>query len=227
MPIAFNLNDMKILGFMASCLCGTEFDNYPLYPSGKPRIRSGIHPAQKTSDRVVELLCVAEKNGPILRHQISDAVGNDGWTENIASAIVASLERIFKEGRENIGSALSECIDKAENAATEVFAFPHEHPYLTAGFATIIAVGILTLVAPWAVEALDFAELGPVAGMVYTSFSLLEIYKLIEPQIHSRPGGNPYTRDLFRKALYSASSRDSVWFGDDLKKCSCISMMST
>ncbi|KAI7909240.1 hypothetical protein M9X92_011745 [Pyricularia oryzae] len=103
------------------------------------------------------------KNGPTLRRQVNDAVGEQGWTESIARAIVAGLEALIKQGRDKIGPVLGDFIDKAEDAAKAVFAFPHQHPYLTAGFATIVAVGVLVLVAPWAVEALGLAEMGPVA----------------------------------------------------------------
>lgn len=129
----------------------------------KPRNPRSVRSAQEISNEVVELLRNTEKNGPALRRQISDAVGEDGWTESIARAIVAGLEVVIKDGREKIKPVLDELIDKAEDAARNVFKFPHDHPHLTAGFVTIVAIGVLVLVAPWAVEALGFAEAGPVA----------------------------------------------------------------
>lgn len=72
---------------------------------------------------------------------------------------------------------MEEFFDKAEEATISNFDFPHEYPYLTAGFATIVAVGVLVLVAPWVVEALGFAELGPVAGKkVLTGDFALEVF---------------------------------------------------
>ncbi|KAI7908479.1 hypothetical protein M9X92_012164 [Pyricularia oryzae] len=72
--------------------------------------------------------------------QINDAVGSQGWTESIARAIVASLEALITQGREIIGSVLGEFIDKAVEATHSNFDFPRDHPYFTAGFATIVAV---------------------------------------------------------------------------------------
>jgi hypothetical protein len=60
-----------------------------------------------------------------------------------------------------VSGALKEASDKAYAAAAE---FVHEHPVLTAALVTIVAIGILVLLAPWAVEALGFGELGPVEG---------------------------------------------------------------
>ncbi|KAI7909538.1 hypothetical protein M9X92_011578 [Pyricularia oryzae] len=100
-----------------------------------------------------------------------DAVGGQGWTERIAHAIVTGLEALIKQGRQTIGPFLEEFIDKAEEATIFNFDFPHEHPYLTAGFATIVAVGVLVLVAPWVVEALGFAELGPVAAWWQSTYA--------------------------------------------------------
>ncbi|TLD13530.1 uncharacterized protein PgNI_02737 [Pyricularia grisea] len=91
-----------------------------------------------------------------------DAVGGQGWTERIAHAIVTGLEALIKQGRQTIGPFLEEFINKAEKATIFNFDFPYEYPYLTAGFAIIVAVGVLVFVAPWVVEALGFAELGPV-----------------------------------------------------------------
>lgn len=155
---------MQLLTLLANCLGITEHNNHPLDAPEKPCNHSPVRSAEEISDAVVELLRTAEKDGPTLKRQISDAVGDQGWTESIARAIVAGLEALVKQGRATIGSVLTEFIHKAEDATNSVFDFPDEHPYLTAGFATIVAIGVLVLVAPWVVEALGFAELGPVTG---------------------------------------------------------------
>jgi len=66
--------------------------------------------------------------------------------------------------REKLGQAFSEAIDTAEAAAKACFSFAQDHPEIVAGLLIIVAVGVLVLMAPWAVEALGFGELGPVAG---------------------------------------------------------------
>jgi ElaB/YqjD/DUF883 family membrane-anchored ribosome-binding protein len=156
---------MDMLKTIAACFGGADPEDSRPKPSEKARARAhnGVRSAQEISAEVVELLRTAEKNGPALQRRVRDVVGEQGWTENIARAIVGGLETVIKEGREKVGPALAEAIEKAEDAAKAVFAFSKEHPYLVAGFATIVAIGVLVLVAPWVVEALGFGELGPIA----------------------------------------------------------------
>ncbi|KAI6442334.1 hypothetical protein MCOR16_002433 [Pyricularia oryzae] len=154
---------MDLFNLFANCFGSIEHGYYPFDAHEKPCTSSAVRSAHKISDVVVELLRTAEKNDAMLRCQIKDAVGGQGWTERIAHAIVTGLETLIKQGRQTIGPLLEEFINKAEKTTISNFDFPHEHPYLTAGFATIVAVGVLVLVAPWVVEALGFAELGPVA----------------------------------------------------------------
>jgi hypothetical protein len=59
---------------------------------------------------------------------------------------------------------MKEACDGATTAALE---FVHKHPVLTAAMGTVIAIGILAILAPWAVEALGFGEFGPVEGKLF------------------------------------------------------------
>ncbi|KAL8367036.1 hypothetical protein RB599_010278 [Gaeumannomyces hyphopodioides] len=156
---------MEVLKTFAACFGSTDPEGARPRASEKTQIRApdGARSAQEISAEVIELLRTAEKNGPALQRRVRDVVGEQGWTENIARAIVAGLETLIKEGREKVGPPLAEAIDKAEEAARAVFTFSKEHPYLIAGFATIVAIGVLVFVAPWVVEALGFGELGPIA----------------------------------------------------------------
>lgn len=207
---------MDFLNSITNCFGSTARDNHAPDDHEKPRRDpKPVRSAKDISEDVIQLLRVAEKNGPTLRRQVNDAVGEQGWTESIARAIVAGLEPLIKQGRDKIGPVLGDFIDKAEDAAKAVFAFPHQHPYLTAGFATIVAVGVLVLVAPWAVEALGFAEMGPVAGkdaflvvaMIRLGIFCSNVRRLTQCQIHSRPGGSPPMLDLFPKTRYLVSFR--------------------
>ena len=156
---------MDMLKTIAACFGSADPEDSRPKPSEKAQARApnGVRSAQEISAEVVELLRTAEKNGPALQRRVRDVVGEQGWTENIARAIVAGLETVIKEGREKVGPALAEAVEKAEEAANAVFTFSKDHPYLVAGFATIVAIGVLALVAPWVVEALGFGELGPIA----------------------------------------------------------------
>ena len=54
--------------------------------------------------------------------------------------------------------------DSATDAADRLFQFAKDHPVASAGLLTIVAVGVLVILAPAVVEALGFAELGPLEG---------------------------------------------------------------
>ncbi|KFY04391.1 hypothetical protein V491_09368 [Pseudogymnoascus sp. VKM F-3775] len=56
-----------------------------------------------------------------------------------------------------MGATMTEAFEKA---VSEASGLAHEHPY----FCALIAVGILAILMPWVLEALGFAELGPVEG---------------------------------------------------------------
>ena len=52
---------------------------------------------------------------------------------------------------------MKDAFDKAIDAAVE---FVKDNPI----FCTLVALGILVILAPWAIEALGFGELGPIEG---------------------------------------------------------------
>lgn len=107
------------------------------------------------SDLLVALFN-AEKPGADLNKSTQEIVGASGWTENIAKAVLNGLVQAIKDGA-HMGLALTEAFTKA---SAEAKCFVCEHPVLC----TVIALGILVLLMPWALEALGFAELGPVEG---------------------------------------------------------------
>ncbi|KAK3703771.1 hypothetical protein LTR37_014217 [Vermiconidia calcicola] len=53
-------------------------------------------------------------------------------------------------------------VSYTQRAGTKVL--PSQHPVFAAAIVTVVAIGILVLLVPWVVEALGFAELGPVEG---------------------------------------------------------------
>lgn len=56
---------------------------------------------------------------------------------------------------------MKDTYDKVREVAEE---FVKEHPVLVEVLVIVVAIGILAVLVPWAVEALGFGELGPVAG---------------------------------------------------------------
>ncbi|KAH0559347.1 hypothetical protein GP486_004135 [Trichoglossum hirsutum] len=115
---------------------------------------------QDIAGDVLNALRSAEKSGSDLERTLKNIVGEYGWTENIAKAILNGLENMIKTAS-SMGQALKEAIEKAASAAVE---FAREHPVYT----TIIALGVLVLLMPWVIEALGFGELGPIEGKLWS-----------------------------------------------------------
>lgn len=90
---------MEFLNLFANCFGNIEHGYYPFNAHEKPCTFFAVRSAHKISDVVVELLRTAEKNDAMLRCQIKDAVGGQGWIERIAHAIVTGLETFIKQGR--------------------------------------------------------------------------------------------------------------------------------
>jgi hypothetical protein len=87
---------------------------------------------------------------------LQEIVGENGWTENLATAILNGLESALRAGA-TMGQAVKEAFEKATKEAA---GFAHDHP----AFCTLIALGILVALAPWVIGALGFGELGPIEG---------------------------------------------------------------
>ncbi|KAL9589216.1 MAG: hypothetical protein Q9179_007988, partial [Wetmoreana sp. 5 TL-2023] len=129
----------------------------------------------EAASRIVNLLFQTDNDNPhsTLDVQITSIVHQAGvsWSSYLAQKILAGLEAALKAGREMM-PAMKTAYEKSVGAAVKEFkAFAIEHPILTGVFLTVVAIGVLVLLVPWAVEALGFAELGPVEGTCYcTSF---------------------------------------------------------
>lgn len=162
---------MSAVSAILACLCGDTDDTYPIDQKADAMATSPSSTDNDVADEVVFLLRTAEQNGPELKAQVCDVVGTEGWTENIAKAVLRALEYIIQNWREKAGNALREAIDASEAAANACFTFAKEHPYLTAGLLTIVAVGVLVWMAPWAVEALGFGLRGPIASTFSPAFT--------------------------------------------------------
>ncbi|KAF2798924.1 hypothetical protein K505DRAFT_189854, partial [Melanomma pulvis-pyrius CBS 109.77] len=115
--------------------------------------------AEEIAEQVVHAIVNAEKGGKHLHKTLNNIVGATGWTEKVAEWTLAKLEQALKEASK-LGPALKEAYDKAWEAARGIEGFVQEHPV----FCTVIALGVLVMIAPWAIEALGFGELGPIEG---------------------------------------------------------------
>lgn len=118
--------------------------------------------AAHEASRIVEVLRQADKPGAELNRKIKQIYGDDDfeissqWAERLAEYVLAGIEKILKEGQ-SMGTAVKDAMEKAMSAAV---GFAQNHPV----YATLIALGILALLVPWAIEALGFGELGPIEG---------------------------------------------------------------
>lgn len=112
--------------------------------------------AQDLATEIINTLYSAEKKGRDLEQALNDIVTEYGWTENLGVAILNALESAIKAGTA-MSQVMKDAFDKATEAA---IGFARDHPV----YCTIIALGILVLLVPWVIEAIGFAELGPVQG---------------------------------------------------------------
>ncbi|KAF3766617.1 hypothetical protein M406DRAFT_339775 [Cryphonectria parasitica EP155] len=86
--------------------------------------------------KVVFILRSVEERGVVLIQQLDETLDTEGWTEWVAEKVLAGIET------------------EASHDANELFQFAKDHPLATAGLLTIIAVGVLVLLAPTIVVAL-------------------------------------------------------------------------
>ena len=114
-----------------------------------------------TAAAFVQELLSAEKPGVQLERRLDDVVGATGWNweESLAKAILTGLERVIKDGAQ-MAEAMVEALARVTVEAVE---WSMEHPVYT----TLIVFGILVILSPWVLEALGFAELGPLEGESY------------------------------------------------------------
>lgn len=87
-----------------------------------------------------------------------------GRTDRLAKRIFETLLKRFIEGKEPINAVMQEAYDRACQKAKELEEFAADHPIATEVFWAVVVLGILVLVAPYAVEWLGFGIDGPIAG---------------------------------------------------------------
>lgn len=147
---------IAIMNWLTSCFSHLPYGRY-LY-AHSPTAKDGIH-VQSTT--IVATLLEAEKPGQALKRRLDDVVAASGWTEHIAEAVLNNLVQAIR-ACQHAGTAMTEALEKSTAAAVD---FAHEHPL----YATVIALGVLVVLAPWVIEALGFGELGPVQGGYHSS----------------------------------------------------------
>jgi hypothetical protein len=164
---------------------------------------------EQTVAKVMGILRTADEPGLALRNRIRDAVETKGWTEEIAQRILASLEQFIEQGAETMGEAMFAAMNTASKTVYDIFDFGKEH--LTAVIGTLVAIGVLAILAPSVIEMLGFAELGPTEGK-----QQLQVTRVLWQRDHANDRqarlqrvGSRCTADTFPRALSFPSSSDS------------------
>ncbi|KAI9041433.1 interferon alpha-inducible IFI6/IFI27 family protein [Aspergillus affinis] len=101
-------------------------------------------------------ILITTEDPDLIRKQLSDLVTTTGWTESLAQSILHTLEDAIK-GSAKMARPAADALARATHEAHD---FAHDHPVYT----TVLALGVLVILAPWVLEVLGFAELGPLEG---------------------------------------------------------------
>lgn len=138
-----------LLQSIFDCISGTLAANPPPAPPTDSR------PPTSIASDILTIILTADT--PYTLHkQLNEKISAESWTEAIATALLHGLENAIKTGAQ-MAKAASDALTQAEDAA---IGFAKEHP----AYATLIALGILAALMPWALEILGFGELGPIEG---------------------------------------------------------------
>ena len=133
-----------------------------LFTTTTTRIQNNSTDKQATE--IVNILLKAEKPGQQLQFDIESVIKIESWTSKLAEAVLHKLEEAIKLGA-RVGTAMAYALEQAEHLiheeASALAQFAKDHPLVVA----LLAVAVLAALAPWALEALGFAELGPVEGL--------------------------------------------------------------
>jgi hypothetical protein len=151
----------SVLKAIIDCMVGSDPDSITeQLPNEKQTIiSSDSRTAEDIAGEVIQAILNAEKDGKHLRRTLDNIVGEYGWTEKVAEWTLAKLEEALKEASK-LGPALKTAYDKTLEVAEDIEGFIKEHPV----FCTVIALGVLVIIAPWIIELLGFGELGPIEG---------------------------------------------------------------
>ncbi|KAF1996205.1 hypothetical protein P154DRAFT_525775 [Amniculicola lignicola CBS 123094] len=128
----------------------------PYTDEDKPRT------AEDVASQLVHAIMTAQTHHS-LHESLSSTVSTSGWkdkfAEKVAQVTLQMLQKALKEA-DKLAPVVKDAYEKACNAAAQMEGLAKEHPV----YATVVAVGVLVVVAPAVLEVLGFGELGPTAG---------------------------------------------------------------
>lgn len=153
-------------------LTETQTETKPTTPSEKEPLlpaETSTHHMEQLSIDVVNRLYSAD-DAHHLGTELRRIVGAAGWSEALAKKVLAALIKALEDGRDKMGAAMRDAFDKATRIADLEFRrlarWARDKPTeaACAVLLTIVAFGVLVLLAPYILELLGFGELGPAAG---------------------------------------------------------------
>ena len=154
-----------IVSYISSLLRTTISRTMHSYNAEHPTLEFSPQTTQSLAQDIFSTLYSAQINDENLEHCIQDIVHVTGWYESLAVAVLTTLENALTKAELPMGQAMRDAYDKAAKVVEEVWQFTKDHPV----FVTVVALGILVVLAPWAIAALGFGELGPIEGTLYWS----------------------------------------------------------
>ncbi|KAJ8117318.1 hypothetical protein OPT61_g1441 [Boeremia exigua] len=142
------------------CITGVTAEDRPRINEKQALICPHARQLDEVANDVVDTILRAEKADADLKDELDSIVGPYGWTEYLAERVLRTLGAALQGAHDKLGPAIRDAYHKAWDVANEIDGFVIQHPVMC----TVIALGVLVVIAPWVIEALGFAELGPVEG---------------------------------------------------------------
>ena len=144
------------------------FSAKPAVPAAAPY--SDDEDMAQLAEELVALLCTSEQSASELDHVVQacihdeapsyQASGSNWWRARLAARVLAGLERMVALKHPQAGSLGPTFRDALDRALHEAYGFAKTHP----AYCALLALGVLAVLAPWALEALGFGAEGPVLG---------------------------------------------------------------
>ena len=120
--------------------------------------------ADQAASRIITTLTTTDANHDATIASLVHQAG--GWSEYLAAKILSALETVLRAG-EKLGPAMRAAYEQACEAAKAIPGFAADHPLATGVFCTVVALGVLVVLAPYVLGILGFGELGPVEGELW------------------------------------------------------------
>lgn len=151
-----------LISAIFDCIRGTSPED-TTYETEKQAFHctSNLRPLDEVAEDVVNSILRAEKAGAGLKAELEAIVGPYGWKERLAEKVLEKLTIALQGAHDKLGPAVRDAYHRAWDIANDIEGFVIKHPVMC----NIIALGVLAIIAPWVIEALGFAELGPAEGM--------------------------------------------------------------